>query len=217
MAKDKKLKKLSKDVQQAKKVRDKKEEKAEHAQKRTAHFKDVAEDAKKGTPKKARAKRKISFWSGVKRRANKAKEQWDKVVNRKRRKKLAYLKKHKPEPATGMVTPDKPWNPSNRQVCGWMVEWLDKSRNAGWSGVVVSGVRTPAYSEQLCYNICGRPSCPGLCAGRNSNHNATTGDYPQGAIDITDYYNFASIQRRIGSPLKNDLPHDRVHFSVSGH
>lgn len=104
-----------------------------------------------------------------------------------------------------------------KTVGAWMVPWLQKSRAAGWHGVVVSGVRTPAYSIQLCYNMCGAPSCPGRCAGASSNHNMLPSQgYPHGALDVSDYYNFESIQFRIGSPLRNNLPIDPVHFSVSG-
>ena len=104
-----------------------------------------------------------------------------------------------------------------KNVPAWMVPWLQKSRQSGWTGVVVSGVRTPEYSEQLCYNMCGAPSCPGRCAGRASNHNMSANQgYPYGAIDVSDYTRFESIQWQIGSPLKNDLPIDPVHFSVSG-
>jgi len=101
-----------------------------------------------------------------------------------------------------------------KQVAKWIIPWLEKSRAEGWSGSVTSGYRTPEYSESLCFGMCGAPSCPGTCAGRSSNH---SGDhYPAGAVDVSDYSNFGSIQPRIGSPLKNNLPADRVHFSVSG-
>lgn len=109
-----------------------------------------------------------------------------------------------------------------RVVASWMVgdnpqkkNWLGLSRKAGWTGTVVSGYRTPEYSESLCYAMCGHPSCPGTCAGRSSNHSGKT--YPAGAIDVSDYTNFGEIQKRIGSPLINDLPIDKVHYSVSGH
>jgi len=100
-------------------------------------------------------------------------------------------------------------------VAAWIVPWLRKSREAGWKGTVVSGYRDPAYSEQLCYNMCGAPSCPGKCAGRTSNHSGKV--YPAGAIDVTDYTRFEQIQHEIGSPLRNDLPVDPVHFSTNGH
>jgi hypothetical protein len=141
------------------------------------------------------------------------------------RKKFRYLRDRLAErqPDTGssdigFSAPSAAWNPYGRSVPAWMVPWLDKSRAAGWSGVVVSGVRTPEYSEQLCYNMCGAPSCPGRCAGRASNHNMTADQgYPYGALDVSDYYNFGAIQKRIGSPLINVLgAQDPVHFSVSG-
>jgi hypothetical protein len=88
-------------------------------------------------------------------------------------------------------------------------------RDAGrWSGYIVSGFRTPAYSESLCYGMCGAPSCPGRCAGRNTNHARKGGR--NGAVDLTDYYTFAAECRRLGSWLTNILPNDRVHFSDSG-
>lgn len=99
-------------------------------------------------------------------------------------------------------------------VAAWIGKWLEKSRVHGWNGTVTSGYRDPAYSEQLCYNMCGAPSCPGLCAGKSSNHSGKV--YPAGAIDVTDFTNFERIQFEISSPLRNDLPLDPVHFSVSG-
>jgi hypothetical protein len=102
-----------------------------------------------------------------------------------------------------------------RQVAGWMVPDLQWARAHGWRGHVVSGYRTPAYSEQLCYRMCGRPSCPGRCAGRNTNH-ARLGD-GQGAIDVSDYYRFGALMRQRGSRLHNALgSRDPVHFSASG-
>lgn len=101
------------------------------------------------------------------------------------------------------------------QVANWIIPWLKKSRAAGWKGRVTSGYRTPQYSEQLCRQMCGQPSCPGTCGGRTSNHSGKA--FPDGAVDVSDEARFARIQKQIGSPLRNDLPADRVHFSVSGH
>lgn len=93
--------------------------------------------------------------------------------------------------------------------------WLFESRKAGWTGVLVSGYRTPEYSESLCYNMCGAPSCPGMCAGKSSNHARTT--YPGPAVDVSEYTQFESIQYQIHSPLKNTLDYrDPVHFSQAG-
>lgn len=110
-----------------------------------------------------------------------------------------------------------------KTVPEWTVQWLDKARHykgggRAWQGEVVSGVRTAAYSESLCYGICGAPACPGLCAGRSSNHNFERGGgYPDGALDLSDYIRFGEIMRELGGPLKNDLPNDRVHYSADGH
>lgn len=105
-----------------------------------------------------------------------------------------------------------------KNVPEWMVHWLQESRANGWKGWVVSGVRTAAYSEHLCYAMCGAPTCPGRCAGRSSNHNMEQSQgYPAGALDVSDYARFGQVQRRIGSPLHNALgARDPVHFSVSG-
>jgi hypothetical protein len=105
-----------------------------------------------------------------------------------------------------------------KNVPEWMVHWLKESRAHGWRGVVVSGVRTAAYSEHLCFAMCGAPSCPGRCAGRNSNHNMEQSEgYPEGALDVSDYTRFGQVQHEIGSPLHNALGvRDPVHFSVSG-
>ncbi len=98
----------------------------------------------------------------------------------------------------------------------WIAQRLVAARNAGWwDGVLVSGYRTPEYSEQLCYNICGRPSCPGLCAGRSSNHCCPptyNGVAYTGACDLSYYW-----QWREGDHLINNLPRDLVHFSNSGY
>lgn len=104
-------------------------------------------------------------------------------------------------------------------VAAWIAYWLRKSREAGWQGSVNSGWRDPVYSEQLCYNMCGRPSCPGKCAGRSSNHSGKGSNIKgdPGAVDVSDYVRFGRIQKEIGSPLVNRLgPADPVHFSLSG-
>jgi len=142
-------------------------------------------------------------------------DEYDKKFEEKRDQWIKENKDPKPAPTTGIATPDRPWNPNHRPIAAWMIQWLDKSRAAGWNGILVSGYRSPEYSQQLCYNICGAPSCPGTCAGTASNH--TRYSYPGGAIDVSDNYNFAAIQYRIGSPLRNNLPSDRVHFSTSGY
>src|SRR5262245_44265048 len=160
--------------------------------------------------------RKLAYWN----------EQLDKAIlgrkgltrlRKRLEKKLRFLKRkaQAAQPAPGVVVAQAPWNPYGRPVARWIAEWLEKSYRAGWRGYVTSGWRDPAYSESLCYNMCGAPSCPGRCAGRSSNHSGSI--YPAGAVDVTSYYTFAAIQVRIGSPLHNSLgAQDPVHFSYSG-
>lgn len=108
-----------------------------------------------------------------------------------------------------------------RTVAAWFVPHMNWARHIGhlgyrWRGRLVSGFRTPAYSESLCRARCGRPSCPGTCAGRMSHHSQFI--KPAGAIDVTDYLRFAWLMQFC--PLRpriwNRLPSDRVHFSATG-
>ena len=92
--------------------------------------------------------------------------------------------------------------------------WLGEARKHGWGGVLVSGYRSPAYSQQLCYGICGQPSCPGRCAGISSNHTKTS--YPGPAADVTDYIDCEHVLIDLGSGYHNNLPYDLVHMSKSG-
>lgn len=94
--------------------------------------------------------------------------------------------------------------------------WLDLIRDKGrWAGVLVSGYRTPAYSTQLCYNMCGHPTCPGRCAGASTNHAKRT--YPGPAGDVTDYFRCEDALIDVGSGYHNNLPYDLVHMSKSGY
>jgi hypothetical protein len=68
------------------------------------------------------------------------------------------------------------------------------ARKYGWQGTLNSGWRDPAYSEQLCRNICGAPTSPGRCAGRSSKHAGSV--KPAGAVDASDYERFAELMRR---------------------
>jgi hypothetical protein len=181
----------------------------------------------KGKPRKT-----LKRWRVVQRWAKQKKDQqtdaakkaiWRaryRVARKRARAKLEWLQEHAgPEPGSGgagMSIPSRRWNPQRRYIVNWMVPWIDKIDAAGWNGVVVSGYRTPAYSQQLCYAMCGAPACPGRCAGVNSNHNKAA-EYPNGAVDVTDYLTFKAVASRVGSPLRNALPStDPVHFSVSG-
>ncbi len=47
-----------------------------------------------------------------------------------------------------------------KPVAAWMKPYLDWARAHGWQGTLNSGYRTPEYSEHLCREMCGAPSCP---------------------------------------------------------
>lgn len=142
-------------------------------------------------------------------------------IRRHVRRKIKWLKDHKPPPPrrkSGFKTLDG-------RICpAWIVdEVLLPARNSGvWNGSVVSGYRTPAYSEQLCYGICGAPTCPGRCAGRSTNHACPPDGKPikpRGAVDVTDSAGLQRWCRAHGNPLHGNgemLPYDPVHFSSSG-
>jgi hypothetical protein len=104
-----------------------------------------------------------------------------------------------------------------KPVAAWLVPYLQWARQHGWRGGLNSGWRDPRYSEQLCYRMCGRPSCPGRCAGRASNHSGSV--KPRGAVDVSDYGTFGRLMRSCPhSPrIFNALgQRDPVHFSASG-
>lgn len=94
-----------------------------------------------------------------------------------------------------------------------ILQWC---REHGWQGKLVSGFRTPAYSEGLCLNMCGHPTCPGRCAGRSTNH---SGNSPaRFAMDVSDYIKFGEVVAHcpLQPHVHNALPNDRVHFSPTG-
>lgn len=99
------------------------------------------------------------------------------------------------------------------------VKYLLFARAHGWAGRLNSGWRDPAYSESLCFRMCGAPSCPGRCAGRSSNHAGKTSS--QFAVDVSDYVKFGQLMARKDAPhdprIYNALgAQDPVHFSPSG-
>lgn len=136
------------------------------------------------------------------------------LLNKRLRQKRRWLKNHPPDldpsDVDGVVTMD------GKQVAAWIAAIAERVRDTGlWSGYIISGWRDPVYSEQLCLNMCGAPSCPGLCAGQSSNHSGS--EYPAGAIDVSDSTGFEAGLRAIGETrLHNSLPADRPHFSNSG-
>lgn len=102
------------------------------------------------------------------------------------------------------------------KVANWIIKELQAARKTGlWKGSVQSGYRDPAYSEKLCLDMCGQPSCPGVCAGRSSNHSGKV--YPAGAVDVSDNIGFEKAMKKLHGRLHNDLPADRGHFSHTGH
>lgn len=109
----------------------------------------------------------------------------------------------------------KTWPNGNVQVAAWIYYELKRIK---FTGTLTSGYRTPAYSESLCYDMCGAPSCPGKCAGRSSNHSGKI--FPAGAIDVSSgsLDELKSKIAKYNSPLKNRIgASDPIHFSVSGY
>lgn len=104
-----------------------------------------------------------------------------------------------------------------RPVANAAIPYLQWARNNGWRGRLVSGWRSRAYSQHLCYAMCGAPRCPGRCAGMATNHVYSQPD--RFAMDVSDYGTFGSLMRRcpIRPQLHNFLgARDPVHFSPSG-
>lgn len=136
-------------------------------------------------------------------------------------KKVAFLRKHQDPhgtPKGHFTTFD------GLPVPTWIVrDVLKPARKDGVSFTVISGYRSPEYSEQLCEQICGAPSCPGRCAGRSSNHCCPptfTGRKPEGAVDV--YPGAPALDawcQKHGNPLIGNgrvLPADPNHFSAHG-
>jgi hypothetical protein len=127
-------------------------------------------------------------------------------------------KKHRtPPPAGNFVSFD------GHQVPRWIAEILNAARKAGWSGSVISGYRTPEYSTSLCEAMCGAPTCPGRCAGANSNHSCPpthTGVPYEGAVDVLEPAGLESYCRAHTKPLYGNGyalgAADLNHFSASG-
>jgi hypothetical protein len=104
-----------------------------------------------------------------------------------------------------------------KPCASWLIPYLQYARRNGWRGQLNSGWRSPAYSDQLCRQMCGAPSCPGRCAGRASNHAGSV--KPRGAVDVSDYATFGRLMKSYPSPPRifNALgSRDPVHFSASG-
>jgi hypothetical protein len=106
---------------------------------------------------------------------------------------------------------------AGKPVAAWIKPHLDFARANGWTGFIYSGYRTPEESEAICFQKCGRATCPGTCGGRSSNHSGRV--VGSGAVDVSDHVTFGTLMKR--SPHKprifNDLPNDINHFSSTGH
>lgn len=142
-------------------------------------------------------------------------------IRRHIRKKIKWLEAHKDPkpaaPAANLVSFD------GRTVPGWIAQILREARASGaWHGTVISGYRSPAYSEALCRAMCGAPTCSGRCAGRYSNHACPpsgTGRPYEGAVDVTDHDGLEHFCRTHGKPLYGGgyaLAYDHPHFSANG-
>jgi len=140
-------------------------------------------------------------------------------------KKIKWLNQHidpKPQPdGDHFMTFD------GRVVPEWIGQILQEARNDGVYFVVISGYRTPEYSQSLCCHMCGAcamgTTCPGRCAGIYSNHACPpshTGVEFEGAVDVSPGYGaLESWCRRNNKPLYGGgyaLPSDLPHFSHTG-
>lgn len=130
---------------------------------------------------------------------------------------LAEERRHKQHERAKQEIADSAATFDGRPIAAWMKPYLDFARAHGWTGTLTSGFRDPAHSEELCLHMCGKPSCPGLCAGRTSNHSGRT--KPKGAVDVTDFVRFGQLMQICPREPRifNDLPKDHVHFSATGH
>lgn len=125
---------------------------------------------------------------------------------------LEKIKDRRKPPTRGIRTVD------GKPVAAWIAYYVLKARQEGlWDGYVVSGYRSPEYSESICYEMCGAPTCSGRCAGRFSEHSQNI--KPRGAVDVDLAHRdeFARAMVKLRAPLKNLLPADPNHFSNSGH
>lgn len=107
-----------------------------------------------------------------------------------------------------------------RPVARCAVPHLNYGRAHGWRDPLNSGWRDPLFSEQLCIRICGRTFCPGLCAGRTSNHVGST--CARFAVDVAGFILFGRLMATRPLPaglprIFNALPRDPVHYSPNGH
>ena len=110
-------------------------------------------------------------------------------------------------------------------VATWIARQVLAARKHGWGGSVQSGWRSDTDQAQACIEVCGNPQgCPGRCAKPGtSNHRSKT--FPGGAVDVSDPDGFRAALARARAAgdlgpypmIRNDLPNDPMHFSLTGH
>lgn len=170
-----------------------------------------------------RARKKLSYWRIRQTKLVRIKSHWKSVLRERRKTKKKWLEQHPQGPPPAPAGGD--WVMFDGHECPkWMVEEaLQPARDSGeWKGEVFSGRRSPEYCEELCFGICGAPSCSGTCAGRSSNHCGPptfTGEPNEGAADVTDPYGLRHWAETHGNPIRGGgavLPADLPHFSREG-
>lgn len=114
-----------------------------------------------------------------------------------------------PAPAKGLLWMD------GRRGAAWIVRGLTRVRAHGVAFAIFSLWRSAAYSTSLCIRICGRPTCPGVCAGASTNHTGI--EFPHGAADTGNAGAVRAEAQRLGIPLHNHLPRDFPHSSYNGY
>ena len=103
------------------------------------------------------------------------------------------------------------------RVASWIAPRLRWARRNGWTGRVVSGIRSRAEQQRL-YDEWRRGQRAGPVARPGtSNHEGTR--FPRGAVDVTNGAQLAQVMKRWpgeGQPLVWFGPGDLPHFSSSG-
>ena len=152
------------------------------------------------------------------RHGGQVRDAWSKRGRKYRRKTRYFAKKADAKAEKQALEPGPVSIFDGKPVASEWVPILSACRRSGlWAGSLVSGYRTPEYSESLCYRICGAPSCSGTCAGRSSNHSKTS-VAAGSAVDVSDPIGFRRALIHVGhSELHNALgARDPVHFSITG-
>lgn len=96
---------------------------------------------------------------------------------------------------------------SGNQIAAWIAAELDMARQLGWKGTVTSGYRSPADQRRVCAQTSGPCAAPGQSRHQGKN-------FPNGAVDVSDYNGLNRILRKMGSPLKWAGAKDLPHFSI---